>query len=201
MPETTEIEELKTALRELYEPHDQSNKKVEEYVGEFFDGEVAGNKITAKVIGNYGTYRVSVMLKNDKVDSGCSCYIGKYGGCHHSTALALTFLRNTGSFRVVKATTRKNVKSLTSLESYLKTTSLEALLQQLREKGITQSEFAESIGMAARHLSAVKSSETRNRFFFELGATKLACLWVLENIKAPPPKAPKKKAAKKRPTP
>ncbi len=41
--------------------------------------------------------------------------------------------------------------------------------------------FAESIKMNTRHLSAIKSSELRNRYFNELGATKLACLWVLEH--------------------
>ena len=37
--------------------------------------------------------------------------------------------------------------------------------------------------MNTRHLSAIKSSELRNRYFNELGATKLACLWVLEHCK------------------
>lgn len=36
--------------------------------------------------------------------------------------------------------------------------------------------------MNSRQLSAVKSSELRNRFYHELGATKLACLWVLERF-------------------
>jgi hypothetical protein len=37
--------------------------------------------------------------------------------------------------------------------------------------------------MNPRHLTAIKSSEARHRYFNELGATKLACLWVLENLK------------------
>ena len=61
--------------------------------------------------------------------------------------------------------------------------TLETLLAELKASGITQSAFAASIGMNTRHLSAVKSSELRNHFFHELGATKLACLWVLEHIK------------------
>jgi len=31
-------------------------------------------------------------------------------------------------------------------------------------------------------LGAVKSSERRNHFFNELGAIKLACLWMLDHI-------------------
>ena len=61
--------------------------------------------------------------------------------------------------------------------------TLETLLAELKANGITQSAFAASIGMNTRHLSAVKSSELRNHFFHELGATKLACLWVFEHIK------------------
>ena len=55
-------------------------------------------------------------------------------------------------------------------------------LFRLRAIGITQKAFAESIGMNSRHLSAVKSSERRNRYFNELGAVKVACLWFLERF-------------------
>jgi len=48
---------------------------------------------------------------------------------------------------------------------------------------ITQKALAEGMGMNPRHLTAIKSSELRNRYFNELGATKLACLWVLEHCK------------------
>ena len=58
--------------------------------------------------------------------------------------------------------------------------TLDALLQQLKERGITQKALAESLGMNPRHLTAIKSSETRNRYFNELGAVKVACLWVIE---------------------
>jgi hypothetical protein len=56
------------------------------------------------------------------------------------------------------------------------------LLTQLKDKGITQKAFAEQIGMNTRHLAAIKSSELRYHYFNELGATKLACLWVLEHL-------------------
>ncbi len=69
------------------------------------------------------------------------------------------------------------------LEEYLRGVTLESLLDELRANGITQKAFAEAIGMNSRHLSSVKSSELRNRYHNELGATKLACLWVLEHFK------------------
>ena len=61
---------------------------------------------------------------------------------------------------------------------------LEFLLQALKVKGISQKQLAESMGMNPRHLSAIKSSELRHRYFNELGATKLACLWMLEHFGA-----------------
>ena len=69
------------------------------------------------------------------------------------------------------------------MEAYLASTTLDALLQEMKAQGVTQTAFAESIGMNPRHLSAIKSSELRNRYFNELGATKLACLWVIENFR------------------
>jgi transcriptional regulator with XRE-family HTH domain len=68
---------------------------------------------------------------------------------------------------------------------------LDTLLQELKAQGITQTAFAESIGMNPRHLSAIKSSELRNRFFNELGATKLACLWVIEKFQPVAPRRSK----------
>ena len=55
-------------------------------------------------------------------------------------------------------------------------------IQQSRKQGVTQKAFVESIGMSSQKLSAIKSNERRNRDFYELGATKLACLWVLERF-------------------
>ena len=36
--------------------------------------------------------------------------------------------------------------------------------------------------MSTQHLSAVKSGELRNRRYHELGAIKLAVLWVMEHF-------------------
>ncbi|MCA9930130.1 MAG: hypothetical protein KC419_16720, partial [Anaerolineales bacterium] len=71
---------------------------------------------------------------------------------------------------------------LDSLQAYLNGVTLDELMTQLRKKGITQKAFCECIGMTSRHLSAVKSSEKRNRHFHELGAIKLAVLWALEHL-------------------
>lgn len=151
------------------------------YVGAFFDTILVGTKITAKVDGNHGVYTVSVEIGDKELASACSCYIGAGGYCHHCEALALTYLQNPASFTELQPKQREDIHHVNDLHSYLQTVTLDSLLTQLKEKGITQKAFAEGIGMNPRHLTAIKSSEARNHFFNELGATKLACLWLLEH--------------------
>jgi hypothetical protein len=82
----------------------------------------------------------------------------------------------------VKPKQIKEVRQLTDVRASLESVTLDTLLNQLKAQGITQKAFAEQIGMNTRHLAAMKSSELRHHYFNELGATKLACLWVLEHL-------------------
>ena len=157
----------------------QPGAKARRYVGTFFNASRIGKKIVAQVEGNHGTYTVSIQLDERGISSACSCYIGKGGCCHHCDALAFTYLQNEDSFKIIAPTRFENVNDLASLEKYLQSVTLESLIKKLSEQGITQKAFAESIKMNPRHLSAIKSSESRHHYFHELGATKLACLWVL----------------------
>jgi uncharacterized Zn finger protein len=176
----SDLEILKSTIQKYWssEPSD----KVKRYVGQFFDTTRFCTKITAKVIGNHGTYTVSVQVNDGLLTSACSCYIGKHGGCHHCQALAITFLQDTAAFKELKQRKLDDVRELADIPEYLRSVTLDGLIQELRKKGITQKAFAESIGMSSQKLSAIKSSERRNRYFHELGATKLACLWVLERF-------------------
>jgi uncharacterized Zn finger protein len=175
-----EIETLKAAIAERWS--EPPGSKAQAYVGAFFDAVRVAQKITAKVVGNHGTYTVSIEAEESQVLSACSCYIGKGGYCHHCTALAATFLKDPTQFKETKLKKREEIQDPTDVASYLHGASLETLLKQLSENGITQKAFAEIIGMNPRHLSALKSSEARHHIFNELGATKLACLWVLEHL-------------------
>jgi predicted DNA-binding ArsR family transcriptional regulator len=65
----------------------------------------------------------------------------------------------------VKSKQVKDVHDLTDVRAYLDSVTLDALLTQLKAKGITQKAFAEQIGMSTRHLAAIKSSELRNHYF------------------------------------
>ena len=175
-----ELEQFQTAIRRRW-PRSPS-KKATPYVNAFTEKVRSGQKITANVVGNHGDYTVSIQFDAKGITSGCSCYIGKHGGCHHCEALAFTFIEGSDSFKVVKPKQRKDVRKLEDIHAYLNSVTLEDLLGQLKEKGITQKAFAEQIGMNTRHLTAIKSSELRHHYFNELGATKLACLWVLEHM-------------------
>ena len=77
----------------------------------------------------------------------------------------------------------QQVRTVDDVKSFLEATTLASHLENLKAQDMTQKEFAEAIGCNPQHLSAVKSSELRNRFFNELGAIKLACLWLTEHRK------------------
>ena len=156
--------------------------KAGRYIESFFNRTHTAKKIAAQVEGNHGIYTVSIQLEGRGLSAACSCYIGKEGFCHHCEALAFAFLRGNSDFNAIEAKKSSDIHDIEDVEACLKGVTLDALLKQLAGKGITQKAFAESIGMNPRHLSAIKSSELRNRYFNELGAMKLACLWVLEHI-------------------
>lgn len=156
--------------------------KVQRYVDQFWNRQRRGTRLAADVEGNHGTYHVSIEVADSVLTSACSCYIGKGGGCHHCIALGMTFLQAPHSFVASQTITLEAVSDLASLAAYLDSVTLDELIGKLRQQGITQKAFAESIGMSSSHLAAVKAAEKRNRRFHELGATKLACIWALEHL-------------------
>jgi uncharacterized Zn finger protein len=159
-----------------------SGEKVQRYVGKFWDRQRRKRRITAVVRGNHGDYNVVIEAQEKGLWSACSCYIGKHGYCHHCAALGLTFLADPASFAVIKKVERTAVTDLDTLHCYLESVTLDELTSQLKAKGITQKAFCEAVGMGSGHLTAVKSGELRNRRYHELGAIKLAVLWVLEHL-------------------
>jgi uncharacterized Zn finger protein len=157
-------------------------EKVQRYVGKFWDRQRRGRRVTAVVKGNHGNYTVVIEAQEAGLWSACSCYIGKHGYCHHCAALGLTFLAEPDSFVVIEKVEKTAVTDLDTLHAYLESVTLDDLTRQMRAKGFTQKAFCEAVGMGTGHLTAVKSSELRNRRFHELGAIKLAVLWVLDNL-------------------
>ena len=92
----TELEQLHTAMKRQWSR--VPSKKAQPYVKAFFAAVRSGTKITAKVVGNHGTYTVSIQLDTQGLTSACSCYIGKHGYCHHCEALAITFVQDPSLF-------------------------------------------------------------------------------------------------------
>ena len=176
------VQVLMQALRLRW--HEPADSKTLGYVGQFRERKRRGKNITAKVEGNHGTYTVTIEALEGGLHSACSCYIGKGGYCYHCLALAITFQKEPDSFVVAETKTREQVKGISDVAAYLEGVTLDELVQELKKRGVTQQAFASAIGMSSKHLSTVKSSEQRNHIYHELGATKLACLWMLNLVKA-----------------
>jgi hypothetical protein len=179
----TDQETLKAFIQRRWSQ--EPSEKAKRYIGKFIDPTRRGTVITAEVEGNYGIYTVSIHVDDQHLSSACSCYIGKHGYCHHCEAFAITFLKEVQQFKEIQQKQLQDVKTLEDVYAYLQGKTLEIFLNELKANGITQKAFAESIGMSTRHLAAIKSGELRNRYYHELGATKLACLWVLEHFSSP----------------
>jgi len=175
-----DIEQVKRIVGKELRVYGGASEKVNRYIGKFYGCQIKNDRILAKVKGNHGEYTVSLKLDERRIDFNCSCYIGK-GGCHHCFALAHTFLKNSESFEIVNEVDRSGVKSIEQLGNYLDYVTLGELLDELKSVGISQKEFAQAVGTTSAHLTSVKTSEARNRFYKGLGATKLACLWMIEN--------------------
>jgi uncharacterized Zn finger protein len=171
---------LQDAIKQRWPEAD--SPKVKRYVDKFWDRSRRERRITAVVQGNHGNYTVSIEAQAGGLSSACNCYIGKSGGCHHCAALGMTYLAKPDSFTVIEPVEKTAVTGLGSLKGYLNGVTLDELVKEMRAKGITQKAFCEAVGMSTQHLSAVKSSELRNRRFHELGAIKLAVLWVTERL-------------------
>ena len=176
-----EIEELKRIIDKNFSKF-STDGKTGSYIGRFFDVEIKNNKIVGYVDGNHGEYKVSLNVVGESVDDQCSCYIGK-NGCHHTIALAYTFLKNSEKFEIIKEVKRIRLNTLEKIRDYLDYVTLEDLTNQMNELGLTQADLAKATGTSSAHISAVKRSEARNRYFKELGTIKMACLWMIDNAK------------------
>jgi uncharacterized Zn finger protein len=179
------LTELETITRRLSNWRvNPSDGKAFRYVGQFFDRKRRGLKIMAHVVGNHGTYTVSVDASADFLNGACSCYIGAGGGCHHVRALAQTFLDAPDSFISQESRSRDQVRTLDDLALYLEATPLETLLDDLKSRGLAAKQVGELLSAGKRTLGDAARGEARNQLSEALGALKLACLYLLEWLEA-----------------
>lgn len=176
-----EIEELKKIIDKNFSQF-STDGKTGSYIGKFFDCEIKKNRIIGCVDGNHGEYTVSLKINGDFVDDQCSCYIGK-NGCHHTIALAHTFLRQPEDFEVIKEVKRPRIKHINKIREYLDYVTLQDLSTELDKLGFTEADIARATGTSSAHISAVRRSEARGRYFKELGIIKMAFLWMIDNAK------------------
>ena len=85
--------------------------------------------------------------------------------------------------RIIKEVKRTRLNTLEKIRDYLDYVTLEDLTNQMNELGLPQADLAKATGTSSAHISAVKRSEARNRYFKELGVIKMACLWMIDNAK------------------
>ena len=176
-----DIEEIKKIINKNFNGI-YASEKIDKYVGQFFDCEIKNDKIVGFVDGNHGEYTVSLKIDGWRIDGQCSCYIGK-DGCHHTVALAHTFLKNPEDFEIIKEVKRTRLNTIEKIRDYLDYVTLEDLTNEMNTLGLTQTDLAKATGTSSAHISAVKRSEARNRYFKELGTIKMACLWMIDNAK------------------
>lgn len=138
----TDLDLLTTTLQKHPSLSLPPDDKAKTYIGKFFARERVGARISAKVDGNHGTYTVSIRAHEGGIEWTCSCYVDKHG-CHHCAALALTFLQDPTTFAATETKELDAVRSLPDLDAFLSTHTLEGLLIEMKNKGITQKAFAE----------------------------------------------------------
>ncbi|MBI2191994.1 MAG: hypothetical protein HYU36_08425 [Planctomycetes bacterium] len=102
--------------------------------------------------------------------------------CKHAAALGLTYLHDPGSFKDIPKTNRTEVRALADVSKFLKGTSLDALVEELRARGITQKQVVEILGINSGLFGSAKRLEKRGRRYGFLNACKLACAYLLEVV-------------------
>lgn len=154
-------------------------ERAQDYVGSFFGTEASHREIRGEVTGNYGTYSTVLRRVGDALECACSCPAAEDMDCKHAAALGLTYLRDPGSFKDQAAADRTEVRALVDVSKFLKGTSLEDLVADLRDRGIPQKQIVEILGINSGLFGSAKRLEKRGRRYGFLNACKLACAYLL----------------------
>jgi len=167
-------------LRECFDPKTWS--RAQDYVEAFGGREHSPSEIRGIVSGNYGTYTTILRRVGDVLECACSCPAADDMDCKHAAALGLTYLRAPRFFKEIAGRDRTEVRALRDISKFLKGTSLEALVEELRGRGITQKQVVEALGINAGLFASAKRLEKRGRRYGFLNACKLACAYLLETV-------------------
>ncbi len=167
-------------LRRSFDPKTWS--RAQDYVGAFENLEITPREIRGNVTGNYGTYTTILRRIGDDLEFACSCPAADDMDCKHAAALGLTYMRDPGSFKEIAAANRAEVRALADVSKFLKGRSLEQLVEELRDRGVTQKQVVEILGINSGLFGSAKRLEKRGRRYGLLNACKLACAYLLEVV-------------------
>jgi uncharacterized Zn finger protein len=157
-------------------------QRAQEYIGHFTHRTIDENEISGKVKGNYGTYTTFLRVSDRYLEGRCSCQAADEMFCKHSVALGLTYLEAPENFKKKKKVGRKEITGLDDISHYLSSVTLDDLVKELKEKGITQKRTIEILNMNPGLFGSAKRCEQRGRYYNFLGALKLSCLYLLDLV-------------------
>lgn len=167
-------------LRNSFDP--KTWGRAQDYVGAFENPEATSREIRGNVTGNYGTYTAILRRIGDSLEFACSCPAADDMDCKHAAALGLTYLRDPGVFQEMAKADRAEVRAVADVSKFLKGSTLERLVEELRARGITQKQVIEILGINSGLFGSAKRLEERGRRYGFLNACKLACAYLLEVI-------------------
>jgi len=72
-----------------------------------------------------------------------------------------------------------NIKTIDQVEEEIKRVTLNELLGELKDRGITQKRLAKMFGMQPNFLTTVKRCERKGHYYKFLGACKMGCIYLL----------------------
>lgn len=171
---------FRLATSELHELFDSETwDRARGYVGAFSSTQASPREIRGEVTGHHGTYTTFLRRVGDSLECACSCLAASEMNCKHSAALGLTYLRDSRSFQAMAARDRIEIRALKDVHKFLERTTLEDLVEEIRDRGITQKQVVQILGINAGLFGSAKRLEKRGRRYGFLNACKLACAYLL----------------------
>jgi hypothetical protein len=154
-------------------------RRAQEYVGAFYATEAGPREIRGSVTGHGDTYSTFLRRVGGYLECACSCPAADDMNCKHAAALGLTYLRGPASFKAMAGKNRTEIRAMGDVSKFLKGTTLDDLVKQLQDRGVTQKQVIEILGINQGLFGSAKRLEKRGRRYGFLNACKLACAYLL----------------------
>lgn len=154
-------------------------ERAEGVVGQFSECSVQSGDLHGKIKGNHGVYDVALYTSGSYLKGSCNCEASVDGLCKHSAALGISYIYTPWIFSTTDKLNREKLKTVEDVQFYIAVTPLKALLDELRETGISTAALSEITRVPMQAIAqAVKTSESVPSQMAEL--LKMASLYLLE---------------------